>query len=187
MAAPKSDTDSEAISGVVQLEEDDPLMVEAMLTYLYINKANDFGDWFSEGQPLVHRVQLYAMGEKYSLGGLKRLAEAKSVSHTIIFYLGDGFLEAVKQAYTSTLESGRGLRDIVVRVAEKGIECVREKEGFERMLEEEIPEFALDLFYAVLRHDHRCGNGRYCGNCDEFFPIEAHYCLYCRENQAFES
>ncbi|KAI5255704.1 hypothetical protein E4T42_01694 [Aureobasidium subglaciale] len=61
---------------------------------------------------LIHHAMMYAMGDKYGIPGLKSLARSKfqdTWKHTAA-----GLVKAIKIAYTSTVDSDKGLRQVIV-------------------------------------------------------------------------
>lgn len=65
---------------------------------------------------LVLHARVYALGEKYMVEGLKALAIENFSNSARNLWNTDGFFEAAREVYTSTIDSDRGLRDIVVKV-----------------------------------------------------------------------
>ncbi|KAG5804747.1 hypothetical protein H9Q74_004426 [Fusarium xylarioides] len=59
-------------------------------------------------------AKVYALGEKYSIEPLKGLALSKFESEARLSGQKDDFLAAIREAYTSTIETDRPLRDAVV-------------------------------------------------------------------------
>ncbi|KAF5545450.1 kelch repeat BTB domain-containing protein [Fusarium phyllophilum] len=67
-------------------------------------------------------AKVYALGEKYSIEGLKKEAQRKFESEIQSGNVGvDDFAEAVEEVYTSTVSEDRGLRDVVVGMIEQDI------------------------------------------------------------------
>jgi hypothetical protein len=67
-------------------------------------------------------AKVYALGEKYSIEGLKKEAQKKFESEIVSGnVVVDDFAEAVEEVYTSTVSEDRGLRDVVVRMIEQDI------------------------------------------------------------------
>ncbi|GKT52608.1 uncharacterized protein ColSpa_12789 [Colletotrichum spaethianum] len=64
---------------------------------------------------LLH-AKAYAIAEKYAIDDLKSLARTKFETTAQRSWDTDDFLDAIDEAYTSTLDSDRGLRDIVLKV-----------------------------------------------------------------------
>ncbi|KAG7406699.1 hypothetical protein Forpe1208_v013742 [Fusarium oxysporum f. sp. rapae] len=61
-------------------------------------------------------AKVYALGEKYGIQPLKALALRKFESEAQFHLHSDGFLQAMREAYTSTVETDRPLRDAVVAI-----------------------------------------------------------------------
>src|SRR4051794_17257066 len=63
---------------------------------------------------LVIHAKVYTLAEKFLIPGLKALAIRKYKAAASASLGIDDFLQSVQEVYTSTVESDRGLRDIVV-------------------------------------------------------------------------
>ncbi len=60
---------------------------------------------------MVH-AKIYALAEKYLIPGLKALAVRKFDIASAKHWDSDDFLKAAQEAYTSTIETDRGLKAI---------------------------------------------------------------------------
>ncbi|PNP79249.1 hypothetical protein FNYG_07325 [Fusarium nygamai] len=67
-------------------------------------------------QNLRLHAKVYALGEKYGIQPLKALALRKFETEAPFRLHTDDFLEAIREAYTSTIETDRPLRDAVVAI-----------------------------------------------------------------------
>ncbi|KAJ0270617.1 hypothetical protein CBS470a_013457 [Colletotrichum nupharicola] len=65
---------------------------------------------------LLLHAKVYAATEKYAIGNLKDLAVAKFKTTAIQDWDPTAFLDAATEAYTSTIDTDRGLRDAVIEV-----------------------------------------------------------------------
>ncbi|KAB8213198.1 hypothetical protein BDV33DRAFT_210440 [Aspergillus novoparasiticus] len=65
---------------------------------------------------LTTHAKVYCLGEKYLISSLKALALQKFKATAREQWDVNDFLEAAKQAYTSTIETDRGLKDAVIAV-----------------------------------------------------------------------
>ncbi|KAI1130641.1 hypothetical protein F5Y10DRAFT_289054 [Nemania abortiva] len=144
----------EAHTGMIDLPDDDPQIVDMMVYYFYhldyntspldmakdenavlpstddvkeeaIDQmdADDVDDHIIALRPcysdlLVH-AKVYALAGKYFINGLKALALQKFETATQKHWAPNDFLEAAQEAYTSTPDSDRGLRDVVVKILYK--------------------------------------------------------------------
>ncbi|KAL9135501.1 MAG: hypothetical protein Q9175_003303 [Cornicularia normoerica] len=111
----------------IELPEEEPSMVYRMLQHLYmqtyiVNLGQDefwsLNDSWAKTRLHVH-AQMYSLGDKYDLPGLKK--EAARRFNEDVKISGDSkcetltLLSVVPTVYEITLDSDRGLRDIVVR------------------------------------------------------------------------
>jgi len=64
---------------------------------------------------LIEHVNVYAIAEKFNISGLKLLATQKFDSASAAHWDTPEFLKAIHQVYTTTIESDRGLRNVVLR------------------------------------------------------------------------
>ncbi|RYC85379.1 hypothetical protein BFJ63_vAg11802 [Fusarium oxysporum f. sp. narcissi] len=89
-------------------------------------KELEWGGW-QVGEPLLSpqlslHAKVYALGEKYRIEGLKKVAKGKFESEIQSGNVGiDDFAEAAEEVYTSTVSEDRGLRDVVVKMIEQDI------------------------------------------------------------------
>lgn len=136
MAQTVTNTTQEAETGIINID-DDPYAVERMIEYMYNDTYSniDLMTFFNEidittkttsTNPPYHLEQrlvfanlllharLYALGELYHITALKPLAKSKF--QTTLSSIPDfgGFLDSVREIYSSTPAEDRGLRDIVV-------------------------------------------------------------------------
>ncbi|RKK27001.1 hypothetical protein BFJ66_g16860 [Fusarium oxysporum f. sp. cepae] len=130
----------ESQSNVINLPEDDPEAVDSMIYYIYNGyypkmdpgtqgiskdrlaaagwKLETFGEFTGGLQVkfLVLHAKVYALAEKYDVLGLKEMAQR---CFRIISNCGGccskEFAQACEFVYTTTIDSDRGLRDVVVQ------------------------------------------------------------------------
>ncbi|KAJ9129702.1 hypothetical protein NKR23_g12480 [Pleurostoma richardsiae] len=132
----------EAGEGTIDLSSDDLHTVEIMIQYFY---CLDY-DVFSQGQqpdngnnklqvleksrpPLLStHAKVYAIGEKYLIGGLKALALRKFNAAITTHWARDDFLEAVREAYGSTPDTDRGLRNSVIAAIHAHSELLKQEQ-----------------------------------------------------------
>ncbi len=190
----KCSRQQEATSGVIQLQDDDPLMLEKMLEYLYTGKYSRASAYRKGYTPedysavYVH-IEVYSLGEKYNISGLKNLAR-----HYFGYCVWFGwnrfdFSSVIRDVFTSTPESDSGLRNLVLSVAQKNIEALRERKEFDALLKE-LPEFTLNLFDEELKVNRSAEKRRmssielcetfYCKECIERSPQEVRNFIRCR-------
>lgn len=66
-------------------------------------------------------AEVYAIGEKYGIPGLKAIALSKFETLAKAYANTDDFRIAAEEVYTSTIDQDRGMRDIVVNTVEENI------------------------------------------------------------------
>lgn len=77
-------------------------------------ETNDV-DWpRSPKTGLATHARMYALADKYQIGGLKALAQRKFQKAALQHWNSEEFAPALHIVYTSTLEEDRGLRDVVI-------------------------------------------------------------------------
>lgn len=69
-------------------------------------------DYMVSDSILIYHAMMYAMGDKYGIHGLKALAREKF--QEAWKFTAAGLVKAIKIVYASTMESDRGLREIII-------------------------------------------------------------------------
>jgi len=93
---------------------------------------------------LLTHAKVYAIAEKYGISGLKDLARRKFASQVSIHYTSTEFAEGMQEVYDSTIESDRGLRDIVIHAFRTHPEIARRTDI--QAVVKETPLLAWELF-----------------------------------------
>lgn len=97
-----------------------------------------------EAPDLVTHARVYALAEKYGISGLKELAKEKFEVMANESWEESGYLEAMHEVYTTTVESDRGLRNVVVQAFRRNPDLVRRDE-VQRVVQHTAP-LAWDLY-----------------------------------------
>lgn len=92
-------------------------------------------------------AKVYALGEKYGIQPLKDLALRKFESEAQFHLHSDDFLQGIREAYTSTVETDRPLRDAVVAILRSNKELLK-KDSVKEVLKETSLGFDLLLEFA---------------------------------------
>ncbi|KAJ5834309.1 hypothetical protein N7447_000335 [Penicillium robsamsonii] len=126
-----------------EIKDEHPRVVEAMIRSFYglhynINQSDP------QMCPMLFNVKVYSLADKFEVEYLKIQAKLTFVTLAQENYNSDEFLTAAFEAYKTTPKSDRGLRDVVVAVCQKYRKDLREKDGFEKLLEE-TPGLATDV------------------------------------------
>jgi hypothetical protein len=92
---------------------------------------------------------VYALAEKYDIQGLKALALRKFKDTAVEHWATEDFLRAAREAYMSTIEADRGLRDQVVAILHEHAELLSKKET-----QDVLKELGM-LAHDLLMYTHR--------------------------------
>ena len=98
----------------------------------------------SEESHLVLHTKVYALAEKYDIPSLKQLARSKFEMAMACFYDSEDFAEAIEEVYCSTIDSDRGLRDIVLEAFKSHPQLASTQDVYHVI--KETPSLALELF-----------------------------------------
>lgn len=96
-----------------------------------------------ESNLLVH-TKVYALAEKYDIPSLKQLAKSKFEMAMACFYDSPDFAEAIEEVYCSTIDSDRGLRDVVLEAFKSHPQLASTQDVYNVI--KETPSLALELF-----------------------------------------
>jgi hypothetical protein len=102
---------------------------------------------FTESTPephLITHARVYALAEKYQIAGLKSLAKRKFAAQVALHHSSTEFPSAMLEVYESTVESDRGLRDVITQTFRRNPEIARRKDVCEVV--RQSPELAYELF-----------------------------------------
>lgn len=93
---------------------------------------------------LVAHTRVYALAEKYDIPALKQLAKSKFEMAMACYYDGEDFADALEEVYCSTIDSDRGLRDIVLETFKCHPQLASTQDVFKVI--KETPSLAMELF-----------------------------------------
>lgn len=93
---------------------------------------------------LVLHAQVYALGEKYDIPCLKQLAKQKFEMAAACYYDAAELAEAIELVYQSTVDTDRGLRDVVVQLFTMHPQLVQTQDMYAVI--KGTPGLALDLW-----------------------------------------
>ena len=92
---------------------------------------------------LIH-TRVYALAEKYGIEGLKALAREKFEVLAAQRWSEPDFLEAAEEAYTTTIDTDRGLRNVVLQSFRQRPELARRSNVQNTV--QHVPLLAFDLY-----------------------------------------
>ncbi|TLD36083.1 Siderophore iron transporter [Venturia nashicola] len=137
----------EGITGVIDLPDDEPLAVEAMIDFLYTAK------WQPEKPAYLLEAQTYVLAEKYGIFALKHAVFSNIHAQLLDRTDMKGFDKAVKWVYSNTTQEDP-IRDIfILFVVNDTQNLFDEKNGPISQLVLELPEFSLDILRAIRNGD----------------------------------
>ncbi|KAK2761427.1 BTB/POZ domain-containing protein [Colletotrichum kahawae] len=154
----------EDAEGRISLPDNEPAIVDMMVQYFYRldyrqppepeddpsvtdqkQKSNQ------KAHSLLLHAKVYTLAEKYAIGGLKDLALSKFKTAAAQAWDTVDFLNAATEAYTSTVDSDRGMRDAAIEAFAKHKDLLGRNEV--KTVIEGLGSFAFDL----LMYFHRKG------------------------------
>lgn len=89
-----------------------PYESEANSDYESYDEEEEVGE---EESHLLTHTRVYALAEKYDIPSLKDLAQSKFEMAMACYYDSSEFADAIEEVYCSTIDTDRGLRDIVLQ------------------------------------------------------------------------
>lgn len=107
-------------------------------------ERHDTGDDTESESHLVLHTQVYALGEKYDIPSLKQLARQKFEMAAACYYDAAELAEAIDMVYQSTIDTDRGLRDVVVQLFRMHPQLAQTQDMYAVI--KDTPGLALDLW-----------------------------------------
>src|SRR6266536_4798428 len=98
----------------------------------------------------VMHAQMYSMGDKYAIQDLKTYALAQ-FKVAIASQKGAPLAQSIAEAYTSTPDNDRGLRDVVLDVTQASAYTLTVEDSDFQTLACDIPLFGFELLQATMR------------------------------------
>ena len=110
-------------------------------------KASQSSDQLVQSPNLIIHAKMYALAEKYAIGGLKGLSQEKFAAELEKHWDCTEFSQAILEAYSSIVQSDRELRDLVVNALHQHRELL-DKEDIRNVVRNS------DLAYDLLMYVH---------------------------------
>ncbi|KAK5188259.1 hypothetical protein LTR47_011507 [Exophiala xenobiotica] len=170
----------EALDDAIDLMEDDPGAVEAMIRFMYENEYDSSGNSDGQVSPMLFDVRVYQVADKYGVRALKKMSKEKFGHATNICWGMDDFPHVITHVYSSS--GCEELRETVARVSHEHIEILTAKDRFWRVLRE-TSGFAADIVHLMIKGTKSHAQYR-CSNCEATWeakldPGNEYYCLVC--------
>lgn len=93
---------------------------------------------------LLQHTRVYALAEKYDIPSLKQLAKNKFEMAMACWYDSPEFADAIEEVYCSTIDSDRGLRDVVLETFKCHPQLASTQDVYEVI--KDTPTLAMELF-----------------------------------------
>ena len=130
---------------------------------------------------MFFHAQVYGLADRYAIFSLKDCSKRKFQTAVSGGWQLDDFPLAIVEAYDSTPESDRGLREAIVKVATQNIKKLVKFNLFDDALREKA-DFAADMVNA-LSGDAKNIDKTKCPNCEKIIPgvlpKGSYYCMHC--------
>lgn len=101
-------------------------------------------EYETDDSNLLTHTRVYALAEKYDIPALKTLAKRKFEMAMACFYDSPEFADAVEETYCSTIDSDRGLRDVVLQAFKSHPQLASTRDVFEVI--KRTPTLAFELW-----------------------------------------
>ncbi|KAL7270311.1 hypothetical protein RUND412_006986 [Rhizina undulata] len=137
----------EGVENEFRFKENSTHALYRVLQYVYTrdySAVNNQLDDDQDDRELIKHPRVYAIADLRNLSDLKDLCKVRFQEQLTAQWISDTFVDAVREVYSSTVDSDRKLRDLLATVAFQNIKNPYIKNDFKVLLKENV-EFASDL------------------------------------------
>ncbi|KAL2864416.1 BTB/POZ protein [Aspergillus lucknowensis] len=170
----------EVTENVIQLEDDDPRAIEAIIHFMYGFNYDSSGSDQGQTSPMLFNVNVYQIGDKYGVPKLKEQAKEKFMVAIKACWEMDDFPVTITSTYSTTTPTDRGLRDLIISTCLEHLNKLLENDDFKQVLRETLG-FAADLVQS--RGHHTSTTTYHCPNCGHDWSVHSlgkvQYCPLC--------
>ena len=167
----------EGLSKKIELKEQDPHLATRMLEHLYSYDYSGGKISIGDNEEKLHvselhtHAQMYELGDEYDIKDLKEeslwkfekaLKARKGQTDELKFVI-----KVIPTVYSTTLESDRGLRDVVVAFGADNLERMKDMPDF-KSAATEVPLYMVEVlpkFLKRLEGEKKCYRGTACLKC----------------------
>ena len=147
----------EAKEGKINLDEDDPLAVEAMLHYMYHGSYTDPGNAPDDIPPILLDIRMFIIADKYFVKPLKSVSRVKFTQHCAEEWKSADFALAVREIYATELND-ESVKDIALKtIREHTGDFFADRDTYEEInrATRDVPAFGADVLakLAAAKHD----------------------------------
>ncbi|QPC62732.1 hypothetical protein HYE67_004963 [Fusarium culmorum] len=130
----------ESIERKIEIQNFDPIIVQAMLCFVYTFDYNAPSD----DKSMLFHAEVYKFADIYDIPALKDCSKKKFASAITDGWNTDDFPYAISEVYKNTPLEDRGLRDLAVAVARNHINTLIGRDDFSKLLRK-TADFSADL------------------------------------------
>jgi speckle-type POZ protein len=181
----------ESEDGVVDLSDNDPAAIEAMLEFMY---TYDYEQPIDNTRPAVFHARMYKLADRYDVPELRKLAR-KKFKQSLRALCRDkkdedytSFLLAVAEVYENAPPNDKCLRKIVGKIASQHTETLMDDDKFQELMDS-VPGFSADIARSLICKHEKILKRDYildprmrlfqCSVCDRTFEKS----LVCRDKK----
>ncbi|TLD36087.1 Leptomycin B resistance protein pmd1 [Venturia nashicola] len=158
--AMKNGTFTESETGNIDVSEDNPLAVEAVLRFVYQGSYSSLAE--NNEDAMILHTQVYNLAEMYAIKNLKTVAAAEFEKITNMDFKLPALPLAIKEIYENCPADDKTLRDIAIRIVLSNYDSLlKPNEGdFESTKLIELGDFGRDLLHAKLTRSDLGDSGK---------------------------
>ncbi|KAK6596767.1 BTB/POZ domain-containing protein [Botrytis cinerea] len=143
----------ESVTGILDLEDDDPETVARMINFLYLQDYDDTSEPTGEGVEegygcLLVNTMVYIIGDKYDIQALKTLARKKYEAAIVTDWNTPSFSASLELMYEELPESDTSLTSIALETAGKHLKELNDRGEFSSLCKNN-PAIAYDLLTSI--------------------------------------
>ncbi|KAM5448043.1 hypothetical protein MaudCBS49596_005629 [Microsporum audouinii] len=136
----------ESSENTIELGDDDPRAIEAMISFMY---KFDYHQTGGEASSMLFDAKVFGVAEKYGIAALKICAQNKFKVAIQIGWNTDEFLDVIAEVYNEISCADRTLRKLLATVCYDNIRELFKKDHFKVLLED-IPGFVADVIHLFI-------------------------------------
>ncbi|TID23405.1 Leptomycin B resistance protein pmd1 [Venturia nashicola] len=158
--AMKNGTFTESESGNIDVSDDDPLAVEAVLRFVYQGSYSSLAE--NNKDAMILHTQVYNLAEMYAIKNLKTVAAAEFEKLAKKDFKLPTLPLAIKEIYENCPADDKTLRDIATRIVLSNYDSLLKptKGDFENTKLMELGDFGRDLLHAKLTRSDLGDSGK---------------------------
>ncbi|KAK8230737.1 hypothetical protein HDK64DRAFT_255878 [Phyllosticta capitalensis] len=150
----------ESRRNVVEMPNDDPAAVKALLEYLYVEDYSIVEDTPRKPEVLLQHLEVYIIGQIYVIPGLQDLAYRRFVKYWFTAWCPCPiFNDVARRVYNSTLVSDKQIRCFIADMAAVHLRGLLLNREFVEVMAD-FEAFSIDIAKSMVKNDDKCGTER---------------------------